>query len=441
MSGDQSVYDAVGAPKAVRNLAERLLKVHQAPIRITRESSGYQIYLPCPDCIHTHGQRELDDPKYAINASKYLGLGAHQTDGPGDGMEFENANNRSGICMRTRDMPGDGRHVHSVTELLGMATVNDRHPDLKSIGKVSGQVLDERQSYWVPHPWGRGSPCPPGAGRMIPINLLAITDPDHPAVQYVRARRLDPELLWRQFRCGFCVAEYPVSRRLKIFYRRMPGGWCDTPQHRLIFHSMRGGEPRTWQGRYIERQSADGLQKQALHPYRTPLSWDTVATRTSVTGPWVPCRPFDATDARGNALWTPSKYRTAKHGDRQLMGWDAAIRDVPEPFAWCVLGEGPTDAARVGPGGMAIMGKSLPWGEVDRVARNFEVVFTAFDEDRSGRQATEKIQGQLLSAKRARTHTVVPLPIPAGMDPGDMEQERFDEVLQRALTKIARHGK
>lgn len=116
----------------------------------------------------------------------------------------------------------------------------------------------------------------------------------------------------------------------------------------------------------------------------------------------MPVPPFDEVDQDGHIKFDPSKYKTAKHSGRELMGWDAAIARAdadPDPIRWCLLTEGPLDGARVGPGGLIIIGKSLSQDNAAKVAQNFHMVMTAFDNDRYGREATEKISAQLFGSK------------------------------------------
>ena len=129
--------------------------------------------------------------------------------------------------------------------------------------------------------------------------------------------------------------------------------------------------------------TADGLNKYGLHPYTG--EWSHLATRATAVQAWMPMPPFDEVDDEGHIKFDPSKYKTAKHSGRELMGWDAAIAQAdqgvvqfgtPEPVAtgdgirWCVLTEGPLDAARIGPGALCIMGKSLSQENAAKIASN-----------------------------------------------------------------------
>lgn len=441
------------APPEVKTLAEKLAKAQNTKVEVTSEENGYQIYIPCPGCLEAYGEREINQPKYAINASMYLKVGKFREEidmadarvfnpilGYGDDVNDDH-DLKSSVCMRTYGSPD--RHQYPVSMLLDMGTVMDRHPDLFTRARLVGNVADEsRESYWEPHPLTPdGAPVPPAAGKLVPVHVLALTDPQHPVLEYIRLRRFEPTKLWEQFLACFCVEEYPRSDRKKIFYRRMPGGWKDTPQHRLIFHSMVEGVPLTWQGRFLEKTDEQGLNLYALNPYTLPFEWDHIATRPHVKSAWIPVLPFDQVDDTGSLRFRPAKYRTAKHSYRALMGWDAALSTAAraEGMSWCVLCEGPLDAARVGPGGIALIGKSINRERAGMVVRNFNLVFTAFDDDKPGREATASVAKMLSTDHRGSIlQAVTPMPLPPGKDPGEADQDEFDELLARMIARAHR---
>ncbi len=450
------------APDEVRRFVEKMSKAHDCKMLVARETNGYHLYIPCPECLHTHGKREVADPKYSINVSMYLGLGDAFADlkpqGPAfDPVAMEKAmastqtrDEKSSICMRTRQSKSP--HRYKVSDLLAMATVHERHPDIMTKADVVGQVGSaEREAHWELDPES-GVLVPPPPGEVIPITELSEA---HPAVEYLLGRGYNLQKLWEQFRCSFCIEEYPEGQN-GIYYRKMPGGWKDTPQHRIIFYSLVKGVPLTWQARYPEMISDDGLNKYMLHPYRgspdddprggytrNPFVLDQVATRANPQSSWIPVSPFDETNQEGTLRFQPSKYRTAKYSQRQMMGWDAAVKranDDPELMKWVVLCEGPLDAARVGPGGVALIGSSISPDNAEKVASTFNIVFTAFDEDKAGKGATEKV-GRMLQTSKCRApviQLVIPLPIPSGKDIGEMTQEAFDAMLAKAIKRSQR---
>ena len=462
-----TVGSASHAPDPVRKFAEKLAKVQGCKVTLSNEARGYHIYIPCPECLHTHGKRELADPKYAINVSKALGLGDAYKGPKGDGFMPTTAqgmqdmmdhdremDSKSSVCMRTRQSKEP--HRFSISELMTMTTISERHPDIQTRAEVVGQAGSaDRESHWEADPES-GVLCPPPPGIVVPITSLP---PDHPAVRYLTDRGYDLQRLWQQFRCSFCVEEYPEGKN-DVFYRKMPAGWKDTPQHRIIFHSLHKGAPLTWQGRYPEKLDTEGLNKFMLHPYVAALAnrtrdlqvscsdgsrfvWSHVATRPSHNAAWIPVPPFDEQTETGTLKFQPSKYRTAKYSTRQMMGWDAALARADadsDPLRWCVLCEGPLDAARVGPGGIALIGSSISPENAEKVASAFHVVFTAFDEDRAGKEATDRIGKMILGAKQRAplVQMVVPLQIASGKDIGDMSQEAFDALLQKTLKRVKR---
>lgn len=445
-AGDVS---AAYIPKEISRLADQIARSQDCRVTLTKERSGYHLYLPCPECLHTNGRGELTDPKYAINMSKYFGIGddyshlnERTTNGFNPTMQLHNEavnderNLKTGICMRT--WQSSNPHRFPVDVLLSMDSVTKRHPDIQTSYKlINGADAAERESHWEEDP-ASGGLCPPPAGAITPILDLP---PEHPARWYLETyRKFDLQRLTDMFRCGYCTQEYQEGKH-NIWYRKFPGGWKDTPQGRVIFHSLHKGVPLTWQGRYPEYVSGDGLNKYALHPYTE--EWSHLATRATAAQAWLPVYPFDSTDDNGNLKFDPSKYKTAKHSGRELMGWDAAIKRADEdtnPIRWCILTEGPLDCARVGPGGLAIMGKSVSQDNAAKIAANFHVVLTAFDNDRSGVEATEKITATLHGSKaRAPILALVsPLNIPEGKDIGEMDQALADKIIDTAVTRANR---
>jgi DNA primase len=151
--------------------------------------------------------------------------------------------------------------------------------------------------------------------------------------------------------------------------------------------------------------------------------------------------PFDEVDETGNLKFAVSKYRTAKYSYRALMGWDAAMKvATDQEMRYCVLCEGPLDAARVGPGGIAVLGSSLTVSDAQRIATNFHVVVTAFDNDKAGKEATAKVTRQLMSESipHSTLQRVEPLTIPDGKDIGEMKQEVFNALLETTMRRLKR---
>jgi hypothetical protein len=431
------------APAEVLNLANMLGKANDCPVKVTSEASGYHIYIPCPECLKSHKKAEIQDPKYAINASMYLGLGKYRIERAGSPHLYESIDDalerRSSTCMRTKSSKHP--HQYRVTDLQRMGTVLERHPEImrSKFKLIGGGASDDARAHWEQDPIS-GAHCPPPPGQVIPLTQLG--DPFHPAIEYLTQRNYDIAKLEKQFRCGFCVKEYPHKTN-GVFYVPLPGGWRDTPQHRIVFASLIDGVPMTWQARVIDKISPDGLSKLMLHPYKVPFQWDVVAIRATPSSNWIPLSPFDEVNEDGIEKFKPSKYRTAKWSSRELMGWDAACERAdrdPSNMKWIVLCEGPLDAARVGPGGVAVIGSSLNHDNLNRIASRFHIVFTAFDTDRAGTLATEKI-GRMFYSDQLRNSVVklvVPLRVQGGKDIGDMGQHEVDLLLANAIKAVGR---
>lgn len=62
-------------PKEITALADKIARQQNCKVTISKERSGYQLYMPCPAWLDSHGRNELKEPKYAINLSKYFGIG------------------------------------------------------------------------------------------------------------------------------------------------------------------------------------------------------------------------------------------------------------------------------------------------------------------------------------------------------------------------------
>ncbi len=74
----------------------------------------------------------------------------------------------------------------------------------------------------------------------------------------------------------------------------------------------------------------------------------------------------------------------------------------------------------------------------EQVASAFHVVITAFDEDRAGKKATDRIGKMILGAKQRAplVQMVVPMQVASGKDIGDMSQEALDALLQKTIGRV-----
>lgn len=118
---------------------------------------------------------------------------------------------------------------------------------------------------------------------------------------------------------------------------------------------------------------------------------------------------------------------------------DAASEILNDAVA-AYLTEGPLDTARIGPGGIVLMGKSISQENAIKVAANFHLVISAFDNDKSGQEATDKISASLLNNKAGASilKHVEPLVISTGKDLGELDQTVANDILLATLKRAMR---
>lgn len=430
--------------------ANELAKSLEVPTKITYEASGHHQYVPCPACISEIGRQALDEPKLAINWDKYLGktkdyeyLNAKLS--PWQAAQAnKNAweKQKSVCCMRalgSNSAMGDNiRHFITVEELMNMGSLKKQFPELSLQYREAKAIQDKvKEANWVEDP-ATGEMVPPPPGQVIPLSQLWRDYGDnHPVFAFLRQRGFED---WaareKHMRLGFCVSEWPHGKN-KVWQRKIDvDGWHDTPQNRLILYTVKNGVPVNWQARVLEWVSDDGLHKFALHPYRS--EWVHTHSRPSREAAWIGVGLYSVLKPNGRDLWDPSKYKTATHSYRETapMGWDAAIEfNLTQDVRWGVIGEGPLDALRVGPPGMAALGKTLPGRMPRMIAEHFEVIFTMFDNDAAGKRATEQIKNQLMRAGGC-IREVIPINIGFGCkDVGEMTDEQWRQTIEPLKTR------
>jgi hypothetical protein len=290
--------------------------------------------MACPECPQRDGKKELASRHLAVNADRCLGTGKYAA------RVGQYSADYSGYCMKQAK-------GFEVSALKAMVPLKDRGwPDVPSTitRPAPGRCLI---------PDGKGNMIPDHPGEVIPLTELP---EDHPAVQYLKSRRFDIQSLHTQFRVGFCVREAPENPEVDRYYKRLPCGFRDTPQNRIIFHADVKGVQRGWQARIIEQVIGD--LKYYLHPYTN--QWVAMEKKDASTGKWEPLPHVAAEPVQ----WKPSKYKTAFSSERNqmLMGFDAAIRwnqlmKLPKPLV--MVTEGPLDAGRMGCGAVPLLGKFL----------------------------------------------------------------------------------
>lgn len=346
-------------PREVILLAERIKAIH-GDVRIAEETNGYHLYCASPICLEKYGTVELQKRHLAINVEKATGTGKFLN------VSGYNAD-RVAKCMKTGEVYGLG-------QLLSMPPLEERGIKVTT----SSQIFVQTTSKCLVDD-GRGNMIPDGPGETIPIDQLP---DDHPAVQYIRNRNYDIATLRYQYSIEYCVREAPESRDKQRFYKRLPGGFRDTPQGRIIFYAFVNGVRKGWQARIIDK--VIGNLKLYWHPYEN--RWAPMEQK--VDGKWVALPGLEGFD--------PAKYKTAFGAQRNklVIGFDAAVAwnktyrpDNPLGF----LSEGPLDAGRVGPPGMAVLGKHCSPEQAHLVASAFRKVIVLGQNDKAGEGARQKM--------------------------------------------------
>jgi hypothetical protein len=380
----------------LRNAIERI----HGRTRLSQDAHGLHLYFPSPEAIIIDGEKELlGEPHASINVDMYLVRG-----------KWANRNKATfnkdlaGVCHKYDKF-------YLVSDLLEMVPLADR-PGIRAgmIPKVTRTMnVEEREKVCVKAKDFAGVehlvPDNPGPESMVfPINSL---EKGHPARQYLEDRNYDLDMLYQQFRCSYCAQETAVTNGNRRFYKRLPGGFRDTPAGRIIFYADVNGVQQGWQARIIDRVVGDGLLKQHFHPYK--LDWVITHFRDSVKGDWQLMPELQAEvdstlDERGipKVSWKASKYLTGKGSLRSklVMGYDAAIMwNLARGKTTAIVSEGPLDGGRVGPPGIAILGKFLNPDQAALLAAGFEKIVWIEDNDESGSQATKTVAQNLNGLK------------------------------------------
>lgn len=360
--GSHTVDDnTVGSPEVTLTNAEhdRLMEVAlklagiHGDVRLVSESRGIHAYMASPAALDQDGAKELNSRHLAVNLEKSLGIGKWR--------RAKGTYNRDkvGRCMKYGE-------AFSLSQLLSMPPLQQR--GYKTDGfRVTG---NPRASLLFDDGSGRLLPHHPG--DLIPLTELP---GDHPAVGYVTRRGYDPVALVEQFGASFCVREpkIPTGEGKHFWFRSLPGpaGFRATPQGRIVFKESLQGSCYIWQARWIEKEE-DGIVFY-LHPGGN--SWEREE--------WVPVKErtpegWKLLQGDGNGFESV-KYLTAPGSRRteHVIGSDAALRwhrkmGNRPGSTWCVLVEGPLDAARIGPPALAILGKIPSKGQLERLVTMFD---------------------------------------------------------------------
>lgn len=375
---DPSIYESLTPEQQIQSLLDALSNIH-GRIHCRREKNGLHAMLACPDCLEEWGRRELKSRHLAFNIDKCLGLGDYAN-------RFAMAGKKGlksgyALCMKC------GKRYTREGLLTDYLPLEARgHENLHARLIYTG--LESK--YLVPDDKGHMIPDHPGKVRSI----LALPQ-EHPVHLFIKDRNLDPVLLHHHFRASWCDEEAPEGEQFGNrwwrkhsgdgVHRWYPGCWKSTPQGRLILYSDVFGTQVSWQARYLEikvpllNPSNGPPAHFVFHPYR--MQWEP-------RPPW----------PKGE---DPVKYVTAPGSERnsQLCGFDHVCRMAhanKDMEAYCVLAEGPLDAARFPNHGLAVLGKFLSETQALLVrAAGFTKAVLAFDADKAGREACVEAEDTL----------------------------------------------
>ena len=378
-----------GLPQQVQWLADALAKIHGS-VHVTREKHGLHINLACPICLEKEGDCELRKRHLAVNADKACGTGiykAYKTQQTNKTLDQQHVS----MCMKCK-------RTFSINALKAWKTLENRGIKASTVGKVS--VADN--TAWLVKD-ARGNIIPGGPGTVVPIHELP---PEHPARMYLELRGYkDLRGLYEQMRVSFCTDEWPEDPAKGRFYRKIhfkSGPQISySPRNRIIFYCDIEGVQRGWQQRVIEHVVGD--IKYYLH---------------SATGQWIATERFSPEAGKFRLLpeleyenkeySAPSKYRSSNGIERNsvLFGYDAAVRwnmqHRPGRAPVAFLAEGPLDACRIGPPGIAQIGKFLSDSQVEILARRFSVAVLVPDNDKAGQDTKEDSMRRLSSKMKTR---------------------------------------
>ena len=386
-----------GIPQEIIELAEKIRLVH-GKAKISSESGGIHIYFPSPFVVETDGVAEVRRawPHGSVNAEKFLGLGKHR-------RRRKDTVHISASCMKT------GKRI-SAEMLLFSESIDKRLDTPIDKPAVSGAFVD-REIHLITDSFGRKVPRGPGK-----LEKLTELPESHQAIGFLKSRGFQGRgvlaELEENFGASYCHQEEPESRSTGVYYPKLARGFKDTPQGRLLLFGLIHGSAMGWQARILEKTEGD--VKSFWHPYRN--EW--VAMEEKRGDDWAYNGP---PDDRWKKVY--SKYRSASGMSRNsaVLGYDAAVRWNNERLAasdrFCVVVEGPLDAAKLGPPAIALMGSSFSPEHLALLSGAFHRIVLVPDNDAGG----QKLEKSFLNNARDLEQKWVMRP-PGGInDCGDLD--------------------
>ncbi len=232
------------------------------------------------------------------------------------------------------------------------------------------------------------------------------------AREYLQGRGLGEEVL-REFRVGFA-----------------PSAW-----DRVLLASRRGGftEGELYATGLAQRSRENG---RPYDRFRSRITFPLADMRNNVVG--FGARAMQREEQDADAGRRPKYLNTADndvyHKGHHLYGAFLARTHAAKAGA-IVLCEGYTDVIAMHQAGIrntvGLMGTALTIDQVALLARMANTVLLALDADSAGQEAM--LKASKLAAQRKLELRVVPLP--SGLDPADLIQQRGAEAMQAALSE------
>lgn len=400
-------------PRPVWCLAERIARIH-GEVSIARERSGFIIYMANPRLVEKEGEHELQAKHMAVLADKYLGTGQYANLQDPQNKKMHDLR-KKGIdigccyCMKTQEK----RKMNDILSPLS-------RPRNINIHKQKAKLEIKQSSYKdLLEIDENGNVVPECPKALIPVHMLP---KEHPATFYIESRGFSRERLWEQFKCSWCEKELPVDPDKGRFYKKFGTHFTQTPQGRIIFFVYINGVRVGWQARMLEHHY-DNIHY-IWHPYNN--RWEAVYEVDPAT---------DVKTYLHSPAVKPAKYINAKGmlKSSSLMGLDAAVdHNTSIGNDYCILVEGPLDAARIGPPGIAMLGKMLSPEQAAVIRQHFKRVFTIIDNDAAGRSSLASIQANLGPLFKGN------ITLPSSVkDIGELSYEEASVIIQNYLDKHA----
>ena len=130
--------------------------------------------------------------------------------------------------------------------LYELVFTNERPPRLDQL--LRGRIVD----------WRNIPAAPPGP--VVPLSELAARDTSHPAVQYLRQRRFDPDYLSERYQVGFCLESvYALA------------------ENRIYIPITMDGKLRGWQGDPPKYWSMPNMRRREL-----AYNWDSAVLHNTI---------------------------------------------------------------------------------------------------------------------------------------------------------------